>query len=372
MHNVLPIETVDLTVSLRATAQIIPMNGSQMQNYGILSSSRGTVLRQFQFQASTGHAGPLAASGCGGTVQAIFDLQDNGQSLGSITIPFRLGRLTQPLLQDFESVSVPRLPQGWSGGNPAGGPPSWVTTSNAPPNVLVPGEPDQVNDVPPRVTGPVSISAFAPDPPSASDSSLSSPVIPITTDRAVLRFRHSFDLESSFDGAVLEIGIGTLPFADILQMGGTFAQDGYNATLVAGSSALGGRPAWSGNSGDWLITEVNLPPNAAQQSVQLRWRLATDGSRGGNGWFIDDAAISEYPRAPLVPNPVMLRPGRFRNIFGFYIDTVGTRTYSVEFKNSLSDSAWELLRTFTGDGTEQFINDPTLGPAQRFYRFRVE
>ena len=94
---------------------------------------------------------------------------------------------------------------------------------------------------------------------------------------------------------MLEIAVGTQPFMDILDTGGSFAANGYNATLPATSGALGGRRAWSGDSGGWLITEVHLPPRAAGQNIQLRWRLATNASNGGNGWYIDDVVVSEYP-----------------------------------------------------------------------------
>src|SRR5438876_5903301 len=39
---------------------------------------------------------------------------------------------------------------------------------------------------------------------------------------------------------------------------------------------LGGRKAWSGNSGGFLTTLVNLPAAAAGQTIQLRWRCGTD------------------------------------------------------------------------------------------------
>jgi len=308
-------------------------------------------------------------------VRAIFDLTDNGQSLGSISIPFQLGRLTRPLAQDFEGVTVPALPQGWLARNTAGGR-TWTTTSNAPPNALLAGEPGEVNDQPPQTTGPVSISAFCPDPSIISDSALYSPRISIMTAQAQLSFRHSFDLQRSFDGGVLEIAIGAQPFTDILQAGGLFVANGYNLTLAAGTGEpLAGRAAWSGDSGGWLITKAVLPPGAAQQSVQLRWRLGTDASTAGNGWYIDDVAVSEYPCAPPVTNPVMLRPGftiGAARTFSFFIDTVPTRLYDVEFKDDLNRPNWQPLTTLTGDGTEQHVTDATLGPSQRFYRFRVE
>jgi len=374
--DVLPLETVSLTATLRPTGQVMPAPGSELQNYGHLSTAGGVVTRQFQFRANLGAPGagfsPASpADACGGTGNLIFDLSDGGQSLGSITFPFYLGRRSQPLLQDFESAAVPALPPGWIG-NPAGGPAGWVTTSNAPPNVIASGDPDDdVSDPSAGTTGPVSISAFIPDPPSASDWSLYSPAIPIATDRAQLTFRHSFEVEPNFDGGVLEIAIGPQGFVDILAGGGSFAANGYNATMLAASGPLGGRRAWSADSGGWLNTTVNLPRLAAGQTIQLRWRFASDASVGRDGWFIDDIAINQYQCVPPVPNPVIARPGRYDNRFGFFIDTVPSRNYFVEFKNLLTEPFWQPLQTVNGDGTTQFVADSAHG-SQRFYRFRVE
>src|SRR5262249_44578415 len=94
--------------------------------------------------------------------------------------------------------------------------------------------------------------------------------------------------------AVLEIAVGAQPFMDIVQAGGSFTLNGYNTTLAAGIGPLGGRAAWSRDSGGWLITEARLPPSASHQNIQLRWRFASVGGLGGNGWFVDDVAVSEY------------------------------------------------------------------------------
>ena len=43
---------------------------------------------------------------------------------------------------------------------------------------------------------------------------------------------------------------------------------------------------WTGTSGGFIQTVVNLPPAAAEQNIQLRWSLATDSGNadGGTGW----------------------------------------------------------------------------------------
>ncbi len=303
LWNEVNIPTGDLTATLRNTGQIVPLNGTQTQHYGSLSQLTGSVARTFQFTAPIGGAagggGPGApfpspgtpgAASCGATVYAIFDLTDGGTSLGSVSIPLRVGTLMQPLLENFEAAAMPALPPGWNSD-------AWNTTSNAPLNVLAAGDPDDL-DSPSFLTGPVSISAFAPDVPNGAGNSLYSPVIPILTDAAELSFRQSFNLASNLDGGVFEISINGQPFTDIVTAGGSFTQNGYNATLPVGAGPLSGHPAWSQNSGGWLITDVTLPPQAFKQSVQFRWRLGAFSPTGGNGWFIDDVSVNEYVCLP--------------------------------------------------------------------------
>src|SRR5208283_4845551 len=115
---------------------------------------------------------------------------------------------------------------------------------------------------------------------------------------AQLSFRNNYNLEinpyttwEALDGGVLEIQIGTNAFADILAAGGEFVTNGYNRTLAPASAddnPLPNRACWSGNSGGFVTTIVNLPAAAAGRNAQLRWRCATDTGNafGSVGWWI--------------------------------------------------------------------------------------
>ena len=47
-------------------------------------------------------------------------------------------------------------------------------------------------------------------------------------------------------------------------------------------------------------------------------------------------------------------------------------THILEYKNALSDSGWNPLQTFAGDGTiKNFPDNPTPAVPQRFYRLRL-
>ena len=153
------------------------------------------------------------------------------------------------LSENFDSVTPPNLPAGWT----TNGSPAW-TTANA------------LSDSPPN-------SAFAPNV-NNENTSLTSPMF--TAVDPTLTFRHRYDLESCCDFGKLEIAIGGGAFQDIISAGGSFVGGGYNNFS-----------GWSGNSGGYITTTVTLPPAALGQSVQLRWHLTADSSVTYTGWYVD-------------------------------------------------------------------------------------
>src|ERR1019366_657093 len=93
-------------------------------------------------------------------------------------------------------------------------------------------------------------SVFSPDPASVGVNELDSPAIGLPAGSAQLTFRHNYNLQSSRDGGVLEIKIGGGAWTDIQAAGGSFVSGGYVAVLgTSRSNPLGGRSAWTGNSG---------------------------------------------------------------------------------------------------------------------------
>jgi hypothetical protein len=180
-----------------------------------------------------------------------------------------------PCAENFDGVTAPALPTGWTAttaidcanSNP------WATVSTT-------------SDTPPN-------SAFVNDPNCISDERLDSKVFPIVSASAQLSFRRNNNLETGFDGMVLEISIGGGPFQDILAAGGTFGTGGYNGTIsVNFGSPIAGRQAWTGNSGGFVTTTVNLPASANGQNVVVRWRRGSDSSVSGVGAFIDTISIT--------------------------------------------------------------------------------
>jgi len=184
--------------------------------------------------------------------------------------------------EDFDSVTVPALPDGWTATNAVGAGVLWVTSDS--------GGPAPSADTPPNA-------AFVDDPGSTMDKRLESPSILVPAG-AILRFQHNRSFENLWDGGVLEISIEGGAFEDIITAGGTFVTGGYNAVINASANPLSGRQGWSGTSGGaYITTEVMLPTAAAGQNIILRWRMGSDGSVAGVGWRVDTIVI-EVPTCP--------------------------------------------------------------------------
>ena len=122
-----------------------------------------------------------------------------------------------------------------------------------------------------------------------------------------LSFWHRFDTEYSFDGGVLEYSTdGGTSWFDLLQGDGAgvidnpnrFLSNGYNNTLsTCCSNPLPGRQAWSGSSGGWQQVVVDLA-DFVGHTIHLRWRMGTDSSISGQGWWLDDVDVVSVAACP--------------------------------------------------------------------------
>jgi hypothetical protein len=218
------------------------------------------------------------------------------------------GRCELPVMwsENFDNVTPPALPLGWMATNAQGPPPLWVTSNSGVP-------------VPPADTLPNA--AFVDDPAVVSDKRLDSLPNPLPSANSLqLTFQHNFNLEASdidpnlgFDGGVLELSTdGGNTFQDILASGGSFVAGGYNRTIATDrGSPIAGRQAWSGNSGGFITTVVNLP--FVSPGFILRWRMASDTSGSNEGWRVDTINIAGCAPVPCpTPTPHFLPTPRPR------------------------------------------------------------
>jgi len=188
------------------------------------------------------------------------------------------------LSEFFDGVTPPALPTGWSSM-------TWVTSNSGVP-------------MPPADTLPNAV--FIDDPATISDKQLLSPNRSTVCDAGAVQvfFRNNFDLQDGFDGGVLEVSFdGGQTFQDVLAAGGTFVVGGYNGTINSCcGNPLAGRQVWTGNSGGFIDSIVSLPAGCSQ--FILRWRMGSDSSVAGEGWRVDDVAITQcFTPSRRVPSP---------------------------------------------------------------------
>ncbi len=191
--------------------------------------------------------------------------------------------------ENFDGVTAPALPAGWvatnvredTGLNPT----KWVTSTVSPDSAP--------ND------------AFVPDQNGVSDKVLDTRNIAITSAAAVMSFRNNFITEYDpppnevfWDGAVLEVSSPNInggTFTDVTDpaVGGSFVSGGYTGEIDGtANNPLAGRMAWSGNSGGYINSVVNLGPNVNGQTIKLRFRMGTDLFSGATGQRVDTISIT--------------------------------------------------------------------------------
>jgi hypothetical protein len=274
--------------------------------------------------------------------------------------------VTTNFAQTFEAAAIPVLTLGWSR-SVSGAASNWVTVSNS--------------------AGPPSKVVFAAASALPGIADLSSPSIFVPTGTAQLKFTHSFDAEADpgdltkgYDGGLLEIKVGSGSFVDILDAGGAFVTNGYTRTIdPTDDNPLGGRRVWSGNSKGVITTLVNLPAAAAGQTIQLRWRFATDSGNyyGSSGWSIESVLIAEtlYACGDSLAGPLtasLASPGTGGQIpVSVGIRSLTGLVYTLEYKNTLSDPQWlPLSPALPGTGGDLRFQDTNATAGSRFYHVR--
>ena len=207
--------------------------------------------------------------------------------------------------ENFDGVVAPALPASWTTAQFGF---TWTTTTTNP-------------DTPPNCATATTLDHV-------SEAYLDSPLIQVGLTTHLVRFRHRFQLEAAavngdgdpvgYDGGVLEIAIGGADYQDILTAGGVFLEGGYTRTMSNQSSSLiGGRQAWSGDSGGYIATTIRLPPSTLNSTIRLRFRLSADVTNGGGVWAIDsidtaDECVSQDTAPPsLVCTANTTRPSRY-------------------------------------------------------------
>jgi len=267
LRNIGTFSTSNLVATLLTSGGVVAPAVSR--SFGALLAGGAAVSNSFSL---------VATGSCSGAIVATLQLQDGSNNLGSVSFDFQLGAQDVFLAENFDSVSTPTLPDGWTAAFTGSGAP-WSTSIN-------------LRDSLPNA-------AFAPNPAASCNNGLTSPAFLVSSTPAQLTFRHAYNTEPCCDGGVLEISIAGGAFTDILSAGGNFVTNGY----TVGNS-------WRGTSSgfpSFVTTVANLPPAALGQSVQLRWRFFADMSVSGIGWYVDNIRVTgDFACCSVPPTPAIV------------------------------------------------------------------
>ena len=99
-----------------------------------------------------------------------------------------------------------------------------------------------------------------------------------------ISFFHFYQIESGWDGGVVEVSIDGEDWVDVEIAGGVFA------TGYPGSFNAGARQGFTGQG--WGTENIAFDEQLAGHTVQLRFRIISDAIVGDYGWMIDNVTIS--------------------------------------------------------------------------------
>jgi hypothetical protein len=340
--------TTNLTATLLATGGVT--NPGAAQNYGALTVG-ASATRPFTFTASSG-------LNCGDVITLTLQLQDGAENLGTVSINFNTGTKRVAFAENFDGVTAPALPNGWTT-SATGGQQNWKTATNR------------------FQTAPNSV--FSPDPNQVGLNELISPAFAVSSPHAEVQFKNWYELETTFlrnklyDGSVLEIKIGAGNWQDIEAAGGAFLSGGYDGVLDGCcQNPLAGRRAWSGRSGinqtsEFITSKAKLPASAAGQNVQLRWRVGTDIGTFREGQYIDDLTVTDGYVCSCAVNPSRAPfdfDGDGKTDLSIFRpnDSAGEADFLIQYSsnNSLAGAAWGSVgdaaasADYDGDGKTDY------------------
>jgi N-acetylneuraminic acid mutarotase len=159
--------TTNLNVTLQATGGVV---ASSTQNFGVIAPGGAAVTRTFTFTVASTVA-------CGSDITLTFTPTDGTTTYPTITRTFTTGARQVLLSQNFDAVTAPALPAGWTTVQLSGTAINWVTTTTTPSS-------------PPNA-------AFANDPATVNLSALVSPAVAVNTTMAQITFRNQFNTETN-------------------------------------------------------------------------------------------------------------------------------------------------------------------------------
>jgi hypothetical protein len=170
-------------------------------------------------------------------------------------------------------------------------------------------------------------------------TALTSPSYSLPNAETEFSFWHDYNLENTYDGAVIEIS--TDGGTNWIDLGGKIAQNGYNRLISNDwGSYIGGRQAFSGNSVNFIKTVVDLN-SYKNQAIKLRFLMADDNSVSSAGWYVDDILLKSETS---LSNTAYLR-----NSGNVVVSKSSTKTPIIPTVTiqSIASGAWNITSTWS-------------------------
>jgi hypothetical protein len=92
---------------------------------------------------------------------------------------------------------------------------------------------------------------------------------------------------------------------------------------------------------------------------------------GPNVWATDVAPFGNIVIGNAGINPTSITPSRSGNNIVLTFPSQSGKTYTVQYKNALTNGTWNTLTTTNGTGANAIVVDPTSG-VQRYYRLSIQ
>ena len=139
---------------------------------------------------------------------------------------------------------------------------------------------------------------FAADLSGVSSDLLTSPVVTVPdADPLELSFYHRYDMETNYDGGVIEINVNGTGFTYV--PGAAITQNSYTGTISMNfSNPLMGLDAFTGDydTGTYFESIVDLSGFAGNgDTVQIQFHQGDDSSVSDDGWYLDDLTLATIP-----------------------------------------------------------------------------
>ena len=136
-----------------------------------------------------------------------------------------------------------------------------------------------------------------------TDASLTTPALQVSASAPlIVRFDHAYQFEFSdstyWDGGVVEVtSDGGKTWQDVAEL----VQIPYGGPIASDLNPINGKMAFVDKNPSYPMTDhldLDFGTKLAGKTIQLRFRIATDGAAGGPGWELDHIAFEGLTNTP--------------------------------------------------------------------------